>query len=266
MQTKLAFYLNNIFKYVAIFCISFIWCNYYYPNFLACVLASIVISSLICFITSKIFYLKQNKQEKLAKEQQQSDLVLNQLLFFNENELLDYFFVVFKNLNFNVEKENNYLIFNNKIIVPYFNFELTTNNFLQLYKTHNNNNKTLIILTNKISNELNSFLTNFDLKNVKFVTRNDVYLKIIKPSNIIPNTKVKPTKIVKLTWLKVCQYAFNKKNAKNYFFSGFLVMFSSLFYKYGLYYQIVGTILFMLSVYSHFNTKFNQPPNSNIFE
>lgn len=266
MQTKLAFYLNNIFKYVAIFCICFIWSNYYYPNFLGCVILSIFTTSLICFITSKIFYIKHEKREKTLKEQQKTEQILNQLLFLNQTELIEYFYVAFKNLNFNVNKLKNCITFNNNIIVPFFSFELTTNDFLSIYKTHNKSNKNLVILTNKVSTELNSFLSNFDLSYVKLVTRLDVYSKIIKPSNVIPNINIQPTKTIKLTWLKVCQYAFNKKNTKSYFLSGFLVMFSSLFYKYGLYYQIVGTILFILSLYSHFNTRFNQPPNTNIFK
>lgn len=266
MQSKLAFILNNIFKYLAIFCISFIWCNYNYPNFFACVIASVLIASIICFVHSKIFYVKQTKKEKSAHEKSKMEQTIHQLLFMSNNETIDYFYLVFQKNNYNVTKQQTTLKLDNNIIVPYFNFEMTTNEFLSIFKTNKVDDCKLIILTNKISSELNSFLTNFDLSNIKFVCYNDVYTKLIQTSGIIPKTTIKATEVKKLTILKVCQYAFNKKNTKSYFLSGVLVMFSSLFYKYGLYYQIVGTMLFALSLYSHFNTRFNQPPSTNIFE
>ena len=54
MPTKLAKITNNIFKFIAFFCLSFIWINYYYHKFLPSVIYSIIISSAICAILTII--------------------------------------------------------------------------------------------------------------------------------------------------------------------------------------------------------------------
>lgn len=266
MQTKLAFQLNNIFKYISIFCIIFIWSNYYYHNFLGCVIISVFLTSLICFILSNVFYTKQQKVLKSNQEKQACDNTLNQLLFLNNTEIIDYFYLVLKNQDHNTTKQNDHIIFKDRIIIPYFNYELDTDNFLKFYSEFRDKQQ-IIFLSYKISSNLTSFIANFDLKNITFIYGPDVYTKIILPSNIKPQTIVLPTKPQKLTFLKICQHAFSKRNSRNYFLSGVLVMFSSLFYKYGLYYQIIGTLLFCFSLYSKFNTRFNRPNQStNIFD
>ena len=52
MQTKLAKNLDNIFKYLIFFLISFIWCNYYKQSLAVCLIASIIVASILSFVTS----------------------------------------------------------------------------------------------------------------------------------------------------------------------------------------------------------------------
>lgn len=264
MQTKLAIQLDNIFKYIVIFCIFFIWTNYYYTNFLGCVILSILFTSIACFILTKIFYIKNDKKIKTKNEAIEYDQTIHQLLFMKQDEILNYFYLVLKTLDFDAKSDNFTIILNNKTILPYFVYELSIDDFLKIYKKYKS--KKLIILTNKVSSELNSFISNFDLEAVEIMTSKDVYNTLIKPSKLKPQITVKAKELKKLTAIKFCQHAFNKKNARSYFLSGILIMFSSLFYKYSLYYQIVGTILFGLSLYSKFNTRFNQPTSNNTFK
>lgn len=267
MQTNLAKFLNNIFKYVVFFCISFIWLNFYYHNFLACVCVSIIISSIICFILSKIFYNKQEKTKINLKKQNDAKLALTQLMFYDDEELLNYFFNVLSFSNSLVTRSNFGIIVNNTLIVPKFSPELTVKEFLNIYKKFKSTEqKKLVILTNKISNELTGFLNNFENLNLEILCGEQVYFKIIEPCKIMPKTIIKFKTNTKLKLNQIWEVAFNKKNAKGYFLSGLFVMFASLFYRFSLYYQIFGSLLFCFSLFSFYNKKFNNLSTKTLFE
>ena len=73
MPTKLAKITNNIFKFIAFFCLSFIWINYYYHKFLPSVIYSIIISSAICAILTIIDSKKSDKQKIKANKIKQAN-------------------------------------------------------------------------------------------------------------------------------------------------------------------------------------------------
>ena len=90
-----------------------------------------------------------------------------------------------------------------------------------------------------------------------------MYFKFLKPLNApIPNSiKLKETQ--KLKFNQIVATALNKSTSKNYFTSGFIILISSLFIKYKVYYIIFASILFILAYISHFNVWFNKAESND---
>lgn len=267
MQTKFSIISNNIFKYLIFFCISFIWCNFYFNNFLACVISSIIISSLVCFFLTKITIKKTEQKVKTQKEKVEARNVLTQLMFYTPTEQINFFYNVFKFSYNNVTKTKNGLVINKTLIVPVFLPQLLINDLVKIITKYKKNDfQKLIILTNIAGDDLFNFVNNFENINLKIIQGEDVYFKIIKPTKQTPKQIVEFKSNKKIKFKQLLQIALNKKNSKSYFLSGLFIMFASLFYRFSLYYQIFGTILFALSLFSYYNKPFNNISNTSIFE
>ncbi len=85
-------------------------------------------------------------------------------------------------------------------------------------------------------------------------------------SNVKIENKIEFKETKKLKLIELKNIVFNRSRAKGYFLSGFILLFTSLFYPYGLYYQIFASILFCLSLFSFYNKKYNVKPSDNLFE
>lgn len=264
MQTKLAKTLDNIFKYLVYFLISFIWCNYYSSNLKICLFTAIIVATFLSFVTTKIFYLKQDKKAIARAEREKFENTIIQLMFYTKEEQIDYFFNVLSFSNLKLEKTKEYIKLKSSILIPMFNHELTPFEYLTIFK--NFRKQKVIILTNKLSDSLEKLLGTIDETNIKILTGTDVYFKIIKPAQCFPKQIVKLKSIKKLKLKELLYVTFNKKNARGYFFSGLFIMFLSFIYRFSLYYQIMGTILLLLSLFARFNTKFNKPQSNNILD
>ena len=122
METKLAKISNKVFKYLIFLFISFVWCNYYTKNLFICLITSLTLASLLSFVTTKIFYYKQNKKSlKLADEKQIKNISI-QLMFYSKEEQVDYFFNVLSFTNSNLEKTKQYIKLKNNAIKLCKNF------------------------------------------------------------------------------------------------------------------------------------------------
>lgn len=259
METKLAKLSNKIFLYVVIFLISFIWCNCYISRFFICVILANLTAIILCILVSKFSNKKENQLNQKKATQLQLTNTITQLLFMEKSEQLNYFYNVIS-FSFKQAKINKqYITLNNKLIFPVFNYELEVSDFLNIFNKHRE--KKLIILTNKLSKNLEDILSKFDLDHVKILCAEDVFYKIINPSQIFPTTKIKQKNPTKLKLKELLFVAFNKTNSKKYFYGGIILLFFSLIYKYTLYYQIMGTIMFLFSLFSRYNKKYN--PNKN---
>ena len=265
MQTKLAKLSDSVFKYLIFFLISFIWATTKTHNITICTISAVVISAILCFVTTKLFYVKQNKKTIKLNEENLIKNIATQLKFYTQPELINYFYSVISFSNPNTTKTKQYILVNNHTyVIPVFNTYLTAEDYFKIFNKYKN--KSCIILTNAISPSLKELLSELETINIKILTINDVYFKIIKPTNILPSEVIKQKSPQKIKFSKVLEFAFNKTNSKKYFLYGLLLMFLSFIYNYTIYYQIMGTILMLFSLFSRFNKKFNSATETNIFE
>lgn len=264
MQSKLSITLNNIVRFLCIYFIAFVWINYYYPKFLpSVIIASIIASIIIIFIA--IQNNKKYEKTKHSKDEERKilELCLN-LQHLKTKELIDYFYLTIQKKYENTKKTKDYIIVKDTTIVPIFNNLLTIEDYLQAYKLKTSEH--LCILTDNIDTNLNEYLKNIESTNTKILTINEIYNLFFKESQIPLVNNITLKKQSKLKLNQLIAIAFNKKNSKNYFWSGVFVMITSFFYGYGIYYQIVATILFLFSLFSLVNKKYNTTTKNDIFK
>jgi hypothetical protein len=264
METRLAKLSNKIFTYFIFFLIAFIWSNIYLKNIIVCFIFSIFIATVLSLIVFKIFNIKTTKSQQKTNLANKLNLTITNLIFSSKSEQINYFFNVIKFSNETAIKTEDYIKLNNSIIIPLFNYELTTAEFIETYLKYKNT-KQLIILTNKLCSNLETLLNKLNLENLKILCATDTFYKIINPTEIYPPNKVQLKTKPIIKFKELLYVAFNKQNAKRYFASGIILMLFSFVYTFSLYYQIVATILFLFSLFSHFNTRFNPPKNTDLF-
>lgn len=242
---------NLIFLTLAIFILTFIWINFYYRSFRKSLVIALFLS-IIFFIFYLIFTLKQSKKNKYINTSNNQLLDLKtQILYGNNKSTIKCLKNAFNLKSLELYKENKYIDKENKCdIVFIFDKEnLIETDFIDIYKDkHYNhikifciNTETKIILNNCNIEIINIEQINQQLNKCKINLNNDIKLKVDNK----PNFK------------EVLRTVFNKNKSKSYFWFGLLLMISSLFTIFSIYYITIGSILLLLSIYSRFNKKFN---------
>lgn len=264
MESKFAKLSNKIFTYFIFFLICFIWSNIYLKNIIICTIFSVIMAGVFSLIVFKIFKNKHTKKQRETELENKLNLTTTNLIFLTKQEQTNYFYKVIKFSNSTAVKTDNYIKLNNTIIIPLFNFELTPNEFISVYLKHKTATQ-VIILTNKLSANLEIMLSKLNLENLKIFCAADTFYKIINPTEIYPESLIKLKSKPVIKFKELLYVAFNKQNSKKYFGGGIVLMLFSFVYRFSLYYQIMATILFLFSLFSHFNTRFNPPTNTDIF-
>lgn len=263
MQTKISIIFNNIVRFLCLFCIFFIWINYYYPVFLPCVIISVIITSLLSYLLTRISYSRHDKIKITFEREQKINSLVLALEHLTHDELINYFYLVIVNQYDYAKKTKSNITINDKTVIPIFNHGLKIEDYLNCYRK--NKKSKLVIITDYVTSELNDYLGKIEHSNIKIVTIQQFYTKFIEPTTILPimsPTFIKPTK---LKIKQLIAIALNKKNAKGYMLSGLFILLTSFFYGHNLYYQIIATILFLLSLFSLVNKKYNTINTEDIF-
>lgn len=258
METKFAKYSNNIFKYLTIVCLNFIWLNYYAFNFTQSLIISSVISIIFFIIIEHFLKLKQTK--------------------LNTNKLNQSLFEKFKNnCILNTHQENLKLIqscFNNHLIKTTKNYLLIDEKHILTcdFKTANFTDETFFKIINSLKNLKAETITIFcinmqceTIKNISQINNKKIYVYTLQDLFLNnPNLKnyefsntITYNTTQKNNFKTLIKIILDKRNAKKYFFSGLLLLFYSFFIPFTSYYLIFCTILFSLSMLCFFNTNTN---------
>lgn len=250
--TKLSQISNTLFFASIIFCLFFLWCNYYTKNINISFLSSIIVffAFLILYIPLKIHI--KNKKNNIKKNKENLEYFKLQLQYSKETTLVNTLNKYLNTDNFQKISSNHYFVNND--------YDLF------IYKSHENT-KIEQFFTTRISNNI-KILTleqlDFPIKikdvNITFLDLNDFYREYIEKFNgelETVETKIKPKYGLK----SILRIVLCKEKSKNYFWIGFLLLFSSLFTPYSTYYIIFSSILFIMSLISRFNFAFEFKKN-----
>lgn len=250
MQTKLSYISNIIFKYFILFAIASLWLNFYIDNLVIVGLISIIISLTIGLLIFAINKKKKNTLNTTNKEQKMMADISLQLLLADENKILNFF----ENL---LSKKRTIVINKNAIkwddsaFIPIY--DSTTLNGDIIAKTFKNNRYTKHIFIAGISFSEDARKLAEKIKESKITLLDETAtFNLMKKYSIYPDFKVELNKKEKFRYSQLKNIAFTKNNAKHYLISGFIILLTSFFIRYNVYYLIFATLLFIFASISYF--------------
>lgn len=175
-----------------------------------------------------------------------------QLKFSTEADVKKYFKNILKN-DYSVktiksglllEKDNKKTLFSMAFNQEIFNIDNLAKTFAQAKNLDVNE---LIIVANNFDEKCKNLAN--AIKEIKISTLDafDTYEKFIEPSGILPN-KVIDTSKAKLSFRQVLNYAFSKERTKHYLLFGLILIISSFFVYFKVYYLVFGSILLVFAL------------------
>ena len=249
-KTKLSLISNTLFLSFSIFLLTFIWINFYTRNlslslFLGFVFTIIFTIFYIVFLSNKI-----NKEKTNKSLTQHYETIKNHLLLSKYDDIKNLIFSLYNITELHQISPNHYTSKNKDIFLFYENEILEKQSLIT-------------ILKNRTSQAIDIYCVNYNINieienvTINYITIDDIIDKINRLQIEIQNlTQYKNKHKIKL--IDILHIILNKQRSKNYLFYGFLLIFTSLFTPFTIYYSIFGTILISVSLYSRFNYRFNK--------
>ena len=233
-KTRLSQISNIIFVICVIFCIFFLWCNYYTKNLKVTLFSSIIVSVSTLIILIPVVNFKNKKAKQKTNDSKETSL-----FNFVKNVLTIKTYTKVSNFHYTYNKKDLYLILDKLV---------DESDFLKIIRDRKHEDIEVVCiskpkLTNSIKN-LNILFWDLDfLKN--YIELSPQFLDNIKQQKK-PKYRLKDILCIVL----------NKSKAKSYFCFGLILLFSSLFTPFSTYYIIFSTIFFVLSTICRFSTIF----------
>lgn len=269
MQNTLSTIFSSFFKYLIITSILFVWLSDIFNNAYITITISLILSIIIDILYNLATRKRKNTLQLSKDERKEIEDISKQFLFADRKNILNFFNSMFSQ-TYKSEIKNNYITItkdNKKIILsPIFNCtELNNENIISAYHICKSEGITeAIILTNRFSDENTKLINMVSDVKITIYDIESVYKNIICKYNNPPNFDIELSKVKALKFRDVTNHAFNKKLAKNYFLSGILLLFASVFTKFRLYYTIMSTLLLIFSLICIFkNDKKNKYVKNN---
>lgn len=247
MYRKSVRVLNDIFLFFCIFCILFVWVQYAWRNFWATTLLCLPISGLAFWAIKAVSNKKQDKKEQTSKDiklmenaSKQFAVAAKKDLFFFFRELLCKQYTEVKETPKGIE----FLKDGQKyLLVPlYSSFLITERDLLPLLQIKNHK---ILAVCKSFSKESGDLVAMFS-ERLELWDEEKVYNKLLKPNDLYPSLVKIEEKKVKRDYRQII---FAKEKAKPYFLSGLVLLLSSFFVRYNIYYVIVSSVLFFVSMY-----------------
>ena len=250
-STKFSKISNTIFLTSIIFCLFFLWCNFYSKSLKLSFFGSIIIS--ICFLIIYLLignYLNKRRTKSIEKSNSIEKFKLN-LMYSPINNVLNLLKLM---LNFKSKKEleqNHFLLDNQKDLFIILQENISQNNIQSIYQNRQTNDIIVVCLS--------KFDLPFNIENmsVAFLDLQSLYL-FCQENNMNTLLCVNQIKKPKYRVKDIFCIVLNKEKSKSYFWLGIVLLFSSLFTPFSTYYIAVSTIIFLLSLFSRFNKIFNK--------
>ncbi len=170
---------------------------------------------------------------------------MTKLMFLKNESVVDYFYQNINNEK--AKKTKNYIETESEIIYPFFEkSELEINNLSTIYKQISSP-KNIVILCGTARSDCLALAKRINNKKITIYDSEKTYQTFLKNS-IMPPTEIEFSNSKKLAIKELLHYAIGKNRAKNYSIMGILLVVSSFFVKFKIYYLVVGSILLLLAL------------------
>ena len=260
---------DAFFRILIIFLACFVWCRYFIDNLWISLVATIFLTIIIDLTINFVKNKRQKKKNTYKEEDEKIQQYINTFIFSEDNFSVNFFYELAK-IKHQAQKKNKYIEVvntNKKIILfPYFIYrDFNSDDLVLVYnKTKKEMSSRLIICTNTIDNNAIKLAQKLPL-DVYILDGNQVYEKLLKKYNYFPYlTKLKSE--TKIGFKEILSYALNKKRTKGYFIASVILLLSSFFVPYKIYYVVMATLLLILSLVSFSNPKYNKIENIELLD
>ncbi len=246
---KFTYIIDEIFKLITIFLLSFIWSLYYFKELGISLIVSSVISIILLSILHIVFSIKSNNKEKSKGLEKEKQNFKETLLLSTSTDNLNYFSSIFVDY----ENKGTYLQKQDEIILPFVNkLELSYDDLLLLI-TSFSKNAHLTIICHTFSPNCSNLATRLTPLKVDLVKSVDTF------TSYIYNKKEKPESELTLksgrlyTLKQLLSTALSRGKSKKYLFAALLLILTMFFVPYKIYYIVISTLLLLLSLLSRLN-------------
>lgn len=259
MRNVFAKIIDSISVLSVSFVLIFAWIRFYTHDITLSLIVGSICSAIICFIVNYFFYKREHQKIGSAKNKKNAENLGIALLGATNDEILEYFFNVFNKDGNKLQKRQNYLeleyysaqndmhsTLHSTIVYPFFHkTELGLDDLILIIKLIRSVNKTEIkIFDISTNNEAKEFASKIKNLNIQFFDQYDLYS--MSNSTTAPITI--DTQIAKLNYRDYLKFAFDKSRSKNYLLFGLILLISSFFVPYKIYYLIIGSLLCFTSL------------------
>jgi len=213
-------------------------------------LISAILGGIVFILYSKREKKRYKNQQLKYKDQYKFNLTMLKLQLMTTREKQSYFNELFKKLASHEPQNNQNITYT--LCFGEVNQKSADNNLLQKVIDQTKNKKELnhfvILLTNDINTSILEKYKEIEKKNITLLFPEDLY-SLIKKHDYFPDisTLEKTSKPIKENIKTIFSNLLQKKNAKSFFFSALLILFSSLFVPYKTYYKTISLILLLIS-------------------
>ncbi|MBQ8908956.1 MAG: hypothetical protein IJY90_01505 [Clostridia bacterium] len=239
---------QELLKFALFFVISYIWLNYSFDSKGFALALSIAISILLEVLS--FIFSRNKKAKKHLKSSQQSDAENMFLSLVLDKSAMQFFYNLFNTRHKNVKIASDHLVIEQQngqaiIFYPFLKItQLEVDDVISITKLHPNAEK-IIISCNIVSPQCNKYSGHFK-QNVVIMNKYDTYLNLYQEYDYYPKiTKEKP---LKKSFNAFTKGVFNKTKTKNYILAGLVLLLSSLYAPYSLYYKITASVLLLLGL------------------
>lgn len=242
MQTKLSKISNIILKYFLIFAVSFLWLNYVRISNTLAFSISISVSIILGYAIHLLQGLKTKHINVGKEENEKIENTSLQLTYGTNKQVLDFFYSTF-NKNYTIKKYSDYISLNNYDFFPIYSTDtITQSDVLRAIKQSENE----IIIACVSADQSAIKCAKLTSKKVVILTQADVY-RILKKYDSFPNFNITKITKKKLKFVDIKNSTFAKANAKGYIISSIIILFSSFFVRFNIYYTCISTLLLILA-------------------
>lgn len=245
IKFKLNLFFDIIFTYLIFFVLFYSWVNFYKKSMTISFLISIIVSSFVVFL---IFWFKKKRENNKGislKEKEKIENFVMQIKFFSKQKTLNYFKNIIEKVS-NVKKNKDFLETENQIFYPIFNTEkLGVDKFCEICSNFLNSKKEIILLCPSFDEQTQKLYKQIKNLKITLYDAQQTYLNFVKnhafPSEIIFEKKEK------LDFRGLLSFMLNKDRTKNYFLLGLVLIISSFFVWFKIYYLVFGSILLFMA-------------------
>lgn len=239
---KIVNIIDKLFITFSLFLIIYAWLNFYIGNLFCSLILALIFSFSITYI---LFYLLNKKQTKKRLANEKKDLINKNFLAFKlmpnkeKFKLLSQVFcsncdykIVKDTLTFSLENSSySIVVFNQKV--------LQQEDLLNLLTQHEIKTQNLLVVCENFSSSINcKILKNL---NIKIVDKADLFINYFEPNKTYPDCSILDDTILKPNFKNLYKKFFQNKKSKQYFWLGFLMIFSAFFLPFKIYYLVFGS-------------------------